>query len=64
MGETLQRIRDFFREVVLEFRRVTWPTRAEIVNSTAVVIVVTVVLAFFLGAVDVGLTKIVERILR
>ncbi len=64
MGETLQRIRDFFREVALEFKRVTWPTRSEVVNSTAVVIVVTVVLAFFLGAVDVGLTKIVERILR
>ncbi len=64
MGETLQRIRDFFREVALEFKRVTWPTRSEVVNSTAVVIVVTVVLAFFLGAGDVGLTKIVERILR
>jgi preprotein translocase subunit SecE len=60
----LQRIREFFREVLLEFRRVTWPSRAELVNSTAVVIVVTVVLAFFLGAVDIGLTKVVERILR
>jgi preprotein translocase subunit SecE len=60
----LQRIRDFFREVLLEFKRVTWPSRAELVNSTAVVIVVTVVLAFFLGAVDIGLTKVVERILR
>ena len=60
----LQRIREFFREVLLEFKRVTWPTRAELVNSTAVVIVVTVVLAFFLGAVDIALTKVVERILR
>ena len=60
----LQRIREFFREVILEFKRVTWPSRAELVNSTAVVIVVTVVLAFFLGAVDIGLTKVVERILR
>ena len=62
--DVITRIRDFFREVLLEFRRVTWPSRAELVNSTAVVIVVTVVLAFFLGAVDIGLTKLVERILR
>ena len=62
--DAITRIRDFFREVLLEFRRVTWPSRAELVNSTAVVIVVTVVLAFFLGAVDIGLTKLVERILR
>ena len=60
----LQRVREFFREVYLEFKRVTWPSRSELVNSTTVVIVVTVVLAFFLGAVDIGLTKIVERILR
>jgi preprotein translocase subunit SecE len=57
-------IREFFREVLLEFKRVTWPTRFELANSTTVVIVVTVVLAFFLGAVDIGLTKLVERILR
>jgi preprotein translocase subunit SecE len=43
---------------------VTWPSRQELLNSTTVVIAVTVVLAFFLGAVDVGLTKLVERILR
>jgi preprotein translocase subunit SecE len=62
--EVIARIREFFREVLLEFKRVTWPSRAELVNSTSVVIVVTVVLAFFLGAVDIGLTKLVERILR
>ena len=64
MGETLKRLREFFNEVLLEFRRVTWPSRQELMNSTTVVIVVTVVLAFFLGLVDIGLTKVVERILR
>jgi preprotein translocase subunit SecE len=60
----LTRAREFIREVLVEFRKVTWPSRQELVNSTAVVIVVTVVLAFFLGAVDIGLARIVERILR
>jgi preprotein translocase subunit SecE len=60
----LTRIREFVREVLIEFRKVTWPSRAELVNSTAVVIVVTLVLAFFLGAVDIGLARVVERILR
>ncbi len=61
---SLTRAREFIREVLVEFRKVTWPSRQELVNSTAVVIVVTVVLAFFLGAVDIGLARIVERILR
>ena len=58
------RLQEFVKEVLIEFRKVTWPSRAELVNSTTVVIVVTVVLAFFLGGVDIGLARIVERILR
>jgi preprotein translocase subunit SecE len=58
------RLQEFVREVLAEFRKVTWPSRAELVNSTAVVIAVTVVLAFFLGGVDVVLARVVERILR
>jgi len=60
----LTRANEFIREVLAEFRKVTWPSRQELVNSTVVVIVVTVVLAFFLGGVDVALARIVERILR
>jgi preprotein translocase subunit SecE len=58
------RIQEFVREVLAEFRKVTWPSRADLINSTAVVIVVTVVLAFFLGGVDIVLARVVERILR
>jgi preprotein translocase SecE subunit len=43
---------------------VNWPSRADVTNSTVVVMAVVFVLAFFLGAVDVGLSRIVERILR
>jgi preprotein translocase subunit SecE len=64
VGAVITRIQEFLREVLLEFKRVTWPSRAELVSSTTVVIAVTVVLAFFLGGVDIGLTKLVERILR
>ena len=60
----LRRAQEFVREVVAEFRKVTWPSRQELINSTVVVITVTVVVSLFLGAVDVGLTRIVERILR
>jgi preprotein translocase subunit SecE len=58
------RIREFVREVIAEFRKVTWPSRQELINSTAVVVVLTAVVAVFLGVVDVGLTRLVEWILR
>jgi preprotein translocase subunit SecE len=60
----LGRVREFIREVMAEFRKVTWPSRAELLNSTVVVVAVTVVIAFFLGGVDIGLARIVEGILR
>ena len=62
--EFLRRIQQFFHEVMAEFRRVSWPNRTEVMNSTVVVVTVVFVLAFFLGGVDVVLSKIVERILR
>jgi preprotein translocase subunit SecE len=57
------RVREFVLEVMAEFRKVTWPSRPELANSTVVVIVVTVVLAFFLGGVDIVLARVVEWIL-
>ena len=60
----LRRAQEFIREVVAEFRKVAWPSRQELINSTVVVIAVTVVVALFLGAVDVVLARVVERILR
>ena len=60
----LRRTRAFVGEVVVEFRKVSWPNRRELTNSTAIVLVLTVVVAFFLGAVDIGLARIVERMLR
>jgi preprotein translocase subunit SecE len=60
----VRRGREFIGEVLAEFRKVSWPNRRQLVDSTAIVLVVTVVLAFFLGAVDIGLARVVERMLR
>jgi len=62
--EFLGRVQQFFREVVAEFRKVNWPSQPMIVNSTAVVLVVTVVIAVFLWVVDLGLARIVGVILK
>ena len=62
--ESLRRVQQFFRDVVAEFKKVTWPTRQAVTNSTTVVIVVVFVIAIFLGAVDIGLSRVVGLILR
>ena len=57
-------IKTFFTDVVSEFKRVTWPTRQVTLQSTGVVLVVTIAIALFLGAVDVGLSEAVKQIIR
>lgn len=54
----------FLREVRVELKKVTWPSRAEVIGSTAVVIVASFVVSFFLGAVDLVLQKLLGLILR
>jgi preprotein translocase subunit SecE len=62
--EFLGRVQQFFREVAAEFRRVTWPNRAEVVRSTVVVLAVVFILGLYLAAVDMGLSRIVGVILK
>ena len=62
--EFLGRLQQFFREVAAEFRRVTWPNRAEVVGSTAVVLAVVLILAVYLAAVDMLLSRMVGVILK
>jgi preprotein translocase subunit SecE len=52
----------FFREARMELRKVKWPTRKELLASTAVVIVLTLIVALFLGLVDFGLIKILKNV--
>ena len=62
--EFLGRIQQFFHEVLAEFRRVNWPSRAEVMRSTAVVLAVVFILALYLSSVDVLLSRIVGVILK
>ena len=50
----------FVREVNAEFRRTTWPDRQELVQSTAVVMVFIVLLAFSVLICD----KVIQFLLR
>jgi preprotein translocase subunit SecE len=54
----------FLREVRVELKKVTWPQRKEIIGSTAVVIVASFAVAFFLGFVDLIVQKLMALVLR
>lgn len=60
----LVRTRQFFREVRIELKKVTWPARKETLASTSVVIILVFLVAVFLGLVDAGLSRILKLVLR
>jgi preprotein translocase subunit SecE len=57
-------VKDFMREVRMELKKVTWPSRKETIAATGMVIILSVLVAFFLGMLDVGLAKAVGIILK
>ncbi|NWF54001.1 MAG: preprotein translocase subunit SecE [Syntrophaceae bacterium] len=50
----------FFREVRVELKKVTWPTRKETIASTSVVLITVFLVAFYLGVVDLGLSRLIK----
>ena len=59
-----QSIRNFFQDVTSEFKRVSWPTRQATLQSTGVVLVVSLAVAVFLGVVDLGLATAIKTIIK
>lgn len=54
----------FIRESYAELKRVTWPTRKEILGSTLVVLIVVAVLMLFIGVFDFFLSFLVRIFVR
>ncbi len=59
----LEKVKQFYQEVRVELKKITWPPRKETIASTSVVIIIVFIVASFLGIVDFGLSKIVNSIL-
>ena len=53
----------FLQEVRMEMSKVTWPTREELVNSTGVVIILSLMFAGVIGVFDRLLSFVVNAIL-
>ena len=54
---------EFFSQVKGELNKVTWPSRKDTYSSTIVVIILVMLTAVYLGAVDVVLSKLMAFVL-
>ncbi|GGI18191.1 MULTISPECIES: preprotein translocase subunit SecE [Gottfriedia] len=57
------RIGKFFRDVKSEMKKVSWPKRKELVNSTVTVVATVVVFVLFFAVLDTGISELIRLIL-
>ena len=63
LGAKAAQFKEFFDQSKVEMKKVTWPSRKETITTSVAVLVLAVVMAIFLGLVDLGLAKAIEAIL-
>lgn len=51
----------YFKDVAGELKRVTWPTRKELVSATGAVIVFVLIMALIVGVLDTGFYRLMFR---
>ena len=59
----IESVREFFSDVSGELKKVSFPTRAETIGSTTVVIVFCIIMSLYLSFVDSILVWVVSKIL-
>ena len=58
----MKKIRAFFSEMVVELRKVIWPSPDKVAENTRIVVISTVVFSLFFGGVDFLLVAGLDRL--
>ena len=59
----MSKITDYLKETKGELKHVVWPTRRQTIVYTVIVIVLSALVAYFLGAFDFIFSRVLEQIL-
>ena len=58
-----EKITEFINGVTKEMKKVTWPTKDELKDSTTIVLASTVILSLFVALIDTLLTQLMKLLL-
>ena len=61
--DIVERTKGFSKEVSVEVKKVSWPSRKELQESTVLVILTVIIIMIFVGLVDRAFSSVVELIL-
>jgi preprotein translocase subunit SecE len=60
----IKKVKQFLKEARVELKKVSWPSRRELIESTMVVIVTVLAIAIFIGIIDLILSKLLAFLLK
>jgi len=63
MSRKIQAMGQFFRDVKLEMKKVTWPTRGDVYAQTVIVLIVVFFFAYFLWGTNLALSYLVNKLI-
>ena len=63
LGGEMFNIGKFIGQVRTEMEKVAWPSRQELISSTTVVILTTVILGIFIGICDVVISRVINLLI-
>jgi preprotein translocase subunit SecE len=58
--DIMSKLIGFFKDVVSEMRKVSWPRRKELTRYTIVVLSTVVFMAVYFGIIDIGISRVME----
>jgi preprotein translocase subunit SecE len=61
MANIPNKIAIFLKEVKLEMKKVNWPTRETTIRYTLIVVGVSLIVAIYLGGLDILFTALLEK---
>jgi len=58
------KINNFIKEAMAELRKVIWPTKKDLKNSTIVVISTIIIASIFIGLIDIFFTRVLTLFMK
>ena len=59
MAEKKNRIAKFFKETKAELKKVSWPTRKQLINNTLIILAFIIITGVILSVLDIGFNKLI-----
>lgn len=64
MKELIAKIRNYVTDVVAEMKKVSWSRRQELIGATTLVLVISILMAAYIGLFDFIFSRLLAAILR